>query len=146
LAPSESDGIVVCFMYVPPIDNPANKAFLKRYYDRFGANAVSVTDLAMSSYQAVYLWAAGVKKAGSIDRMKQIEALESGISLDLPSGKVGLERTTHHVIADTHLAVFKDRKLHLLETYPQQHSLDTESVCNLVKNPTDHQQYVIKVL
>ena len=144
LTPQESEGIVVCYNYVPAIDNPVNKEFLKRYYARFGANAVKVTDLAMSSYQSVHLWAAGVKKAGSIDRMKQIEALESGISLAMPSGQVGLDAATHHAIFDTHLAVFKNKQMQLLETYRQQHSVDTEAVCNLKKNPTDHQQYVIK--
>ena len=42
------------------------------------------------------LWAEGVKKAASIDRMKVIEALESGIAFDGPSGKVSLDKPTHH--------------------------------------------------
>jgi urea transport system substrate-binding protein len=145
LSPQESEGIVVCYNYIPAIDNPVNKEFLKRYYARFGANAVKVTDLAMSSYQGLHLWAAGVKKGKSIDRKKQIEALESGISLDMPSGKVGLDATTHHAIFDTHLAVFKNKQLQLLETYPQQGAVDTSAVCNLAKKPDDHQQYTIKV-
>ncbi len=145
LKPEESDGIVVCYNYIQSIDSPVNKAFLKRYYERFGKDALSVTDLAMSSYQSVHLWAEGVKKAGSLDRMKQIEALETGISYDSPSGKVSLEKSTHHAIFDTHLGVFKNREIQVIESYPQQRAVDTEEVCNLVKKPNDHQQYVIKV-
>jgi ABC-type branched-subunit amino acid transport system substrate-binding protein len=33
------------------------------------------------TYEGCMMWAAGVKKAGSLDRMKIIEALESNISL-----------------------------------------------------------------
>ncbi len=38
----------------------------------------------------------------------------------------------------------KDKKLDVLEDFPQQPPADTSAVCNLIKNPTDNQQYVIK--
>jgi urea transport system substrate-binding protein len=99
----------------------------------------------MSSYQGMLLWAAGVKKAGTIDRDKMIEALESGISIDGPSGKVTLDPATHHSIFDVHLAVFKDKKMNLLETFPQRKPADTAAVCDLKKNPREAKQYIIKV-
>jgi urea transport system substrate-binding protein len=91
------------------------------------------------------LWAEGVKKAGTIDREKMIEALESGISIDGPSGKVTIDPATHHCIIDVHLAVIKDRKINLLETFPQRKPIDTGAVCDLKKNPHDAKQYIIKV-
>jgi urea transport system substrate-binding protein len=103
-----------------------------------------VTELAMGTYQGFNLWAEGVKKAESIDRMKVIEALETGISIDAPSGKVTIDPPTHHCILDVHIAEVKDKKFNLLEDFPQQKPSDTAAVCDLKKNPNDNQQYVIK--
>lgn len=99
----------------------------------------------MSSYQGMLLWAAGVKKAGTIDRMKVIEACESGISLDLPSGKMTIDPLTHHCILDVHMAVFKDKVPVILETFAQRKPTDTLAVCDLKAKPNDNKQYVIKV-
>jgi branched-chain amino acid transport system substrate-binding protein len=87
LTAEESNGIVLCKNYIEAIDSDVNKSFLKRVRARFGADYQPISDLTMSSYQGVHLWAAGVKAAGTLDRMKVIQALESGISLDLPSGR-----------------------------------------------------------
>ena len=92
------------------------------------------------------LWAGGVKKAGSVDRMKVIEALETGISIKAPSGKVTIDPPTHHCVLDVHIAEVKDKKLNVLEDFAQQKPADTAAVCDLIKNPTDNQQYVIKIL
>jgi urea transport system substrate-binding protein len=91
------------------------------------------------------MWAEAVKKAGSVDRMKVIEALESGPSFDFPGGKVTIDPKTHHVTRDVHLADLQDRKFIILETYPQQPPADTQAVCDLVKNPNDNQHYQIKL-
>ena len=99
----------------------------------------------MGSYQGFKLWAEAVKKAGSIDRMKVIEALESGISINAPSGKVTVDGASHHCILDVSLAEVKNKKLDILQTFSQQAPSDTSAVCNLKKNPADNQQYVIKV-
>jgi branched-chain amino acid transport system substrate-binding protein len=145
LTANESNGVVVCYNYLQAIDTPANKAFLKRFHARFGQNYPTLSELPMSSYQGVYLWAAGVKKAGSADRMKVIKALESGITLDMPSGKITMDGATHHVTQDVHLAIYQDKVPKVIATYPQQPPADTAAVCNLFKNPRDNQQYVINV-
>ena len=145
LTPEESDGIVVAYNYIESLDNPVNKEFLTKFRAKYGADYPPISDLTMSSYQGMLLWAAGVKKAGTIDRDKMIEALESGISIDGPSGKVTLDPATHHAIFDVHLAVFKDKKMNLLETFPQRKPADTAAVCDLKKNPREAKQYIIKV-
>ena len=71
----------------------------------------------MGTYQGFRLWAEGVKKAGSIDRMKVIEALETGISIDAPSGKVTIDPPTHHCVLDVHIAEVADKKLKVLEDF-----------------------------
>jgi branched-chain amino acid transport system substrate-binding protein len=145
LTPEESNGIIVCYNYIETLDNPVNKDFLKRFRAKYGADYPPINDLTMSSYRGVLLWAEGVRKAGSLDREKVIEALESGISVNGPSGKVTIDPQTHHCIFDVHLAVFKNKVLQLLETYPQRQPADTQAVCDLKKNPRDTKQYVIKV-
>jgi urea transport system substrate-binding protein len=145
LAPEESNGIVVAYNYIEGLDNPINKDFLKRIRAKYGADYPPINDLTMSEYQGVLLWAAGIKKAGTIDREKLIEALESNLSIDGPGGKITIDPQTHHCIFDVHLAVFKDKVMQILETYPQRPPSDTQAVCNLQKNPRDNKQYIIKV-
>lgn len=145
LSPEECDGFLVSYNYFENLDNPVNKAFKDRFHKRFGANYPNITELAMGTYQGFNLWAQGVKKAGTIDRMKVIEALESGISIDAPSGKVSIDPATHHCILNVSIAQVKNHKLDIVETFQNQRPVDTSAVCNLIKNPRDNQQYVIKL-
>src|SRR5260221_627710 len=43
------------------------------------------------------------------------------------------------------IAEVKNKKLKVLEVFPQQKPADTAAVCDLIKNPNDNQQYVIKI-
>jgi branched-chain amino acid transport system substrate-binding protein len=92
----------------------------------------------------VHLWAAGVQKAGTVDRMKVIEALESGITLDMPSGPVSIDPITHHCVFDVHLAAMKDKIPVRFETIKQRSAWDTAAVCDLKKNPNEAKQHIIK--
>ena len=127
------------------LKNKANETFVAAFHKRFGADYPNVTELAMGTYQGFRIWAEAVKKAGSVDRIKVIEALETGISIDAPSGKVTIDPPTHHCVLDVHIAEVKDKKLNVLEDFAQQKPADTAAVCDLIKNPTDNQQYVIKI-
>jgi hypothetical protein len=49
------------------------------------------------------------------ERIKVIEALETGISIDAPSGKVTINPPSHHCVLDVHIAEVSDRKLKVLE-------------------------------
>jgi urea transport system substrate-binding protein len=144
LTAEESNGIVVAYNYVEDIDSLANKDFQKRFRAKYGADYPPIIEPAMSTYQGMYLWAAGVKKAGTLDRDKVIEALESGINFDGPSGKISIDPATHHCVLDIHLSVLKDKQIKLLETFAQSPPSDTAAVCDLKKNPHDARQYVIK--
>ena len=144
LSPDECNGMLVCYNYFQDLKNPVNTAFVERFHKRFGADYPNITELAMGTYQGFLLWAEAVKKASSVDRLKVIEALETGISIKAPSGTVTIDPPTHHCILDVHIAEVKDKKLNVLEDFPQQAPADTAAVCNLIKNPNDNQQYVIK--
>ncbi|WP_119420299.1 ABC transporter substrate-binding protein [Desertibaculum subflavum] len=150
ITPEESEGIISCYGYYPTIDTPANKAFKAKVQAKLGAappagNGPLLTELSVCTYEGMMLWAAGVKKAGTLDRMKVIEALESGISLDMPSGKVTIDPVTHHVTRDVYLADLKNREFVILESFAQQPPADTQAVCDLKKNPNENQHYQIKL-
>jgi urea transport system substrate-binding protein len=145
LSPEECDGMLVCYNYFQDLKNPVNEAFVAAFHKRFGADYPNITELAMGTYQGFRLWAEAVKKAGSVDRLKVIEALETGISIDAPSGKVTIDPPTHHCVLDVHIAEVSGKKLKVLEDFAQQKPADTAAVCNLIKNPNDNQQYVIKI-
>ena len=145
LSPAESDGIVTAFSYFESIDTPTNKAFVDRWHKKYGADYPYIGELAAATYQGVHLWALGVKKANSVDRMKMIQALETGISFDGPSGKVTIDPATHHCTLDIQIAECQNKKWKILETFKQQKPVDTAAVCNLIKTPNENKQFVIKV-
>jgi branched-chain amino acid transport system substrate-binding protein len=87
LSPDECNGMLICQNYFQGLKNKTNEAFVASFHKRFGGDYPNVTGLAMATYQGFRLWAEGVKKAASIDRMKVIEALETGISTDAPSAR-----------------------------------------------------------
>lgn len=136
-----SEGIVVCYMYVDEIPDAANKAFIARFSKKFGADYGYLGDLAVSSYQGWLLWAEGVKKAGSFDRDKVIAALETGISIEGPSGKVTIEPRTHHCIFNMYLAEAEDQKFKILRKFEQVAPTNPGDKCDLIKNPTTNAQF-----
>ena len=145
LSAEEANGYLLAYNYFETIATPGNAAFLTRFHKRFGADYPNVTELACGTYQGFKMWAEGVKKAGSIDLVKVTTALESGISIDGPSGKISIDPATHHCVLNVSLAEVQAKKFKILETFNQAAPSDTSAVCDLKKNPKDNQQYVIKV-
>jgi urea transport system substrate-binding protein len=75
LDPSEVNGLRVSYNYFQEIDTPANVAFVKRWHERFGRDYPYISELGMSTYQGIMLWAEAVKAAASTDREKVTKAL-----------------------------------------------------------------------
>ncbi|TAU29891.1 twin-arginine translocation signal domain-containing protein [Rhizobium ruizarguesonis] len=144
LSADEGNGIVTFASYFETIDTPANKAFLARWHKRFGDDYPVVTEFASNTYQGMHLWAKAVTQAGATDRMKVIEALETGLSFDGPSGKVTIDPQTHHVKVDARMAETENQTFKILKQWDQQASTDTQAVCNLIDNPDTNEQFVIK--
>jgi branched-chain amino acid transport system substrate-binding protein len=146
LSAAEGDGIVAAFSYFQEIDNPLNKAFIEKFKAKYGATIPYLPpELPMRTYIGFNLWAEGVKRAKSIDRMTVIKALESGISMDTPAGKTTLDAATHHTTLDVFLAVMENQAFKILATFPQQPPLDTASVCDLIKYPNTDKQFEVDV-
>ena len=71
----------------------------KDYVKRFRALYPDEPYINMESanaYNAINIYAKAVTKAGTTDTMKVVEALESGISFDGPSGVVTIDPKSHH--------------------------------------------------
>ena len=143
LPAEEGDGILVAYNYSQELDTPENKAFLAAWEAKFGDTAM-IHEIAASNYQGVHLWARAVEKAGTLDRMAVIEAAEDGLSMRGPGGLITIDPKTHHVIADVHLMELQDQKMPVLETFPQQHPIGTQDVCDLEANPDETQQFDIR--
>jgi len=135
ISTEEGDGILAAYSYFQEVDTPDNHAFVKRFQDKFGADAPYLNELATRSYEGIMLWAEAVKKAGTAERMAVIEALESGLGLAGPSGQIAIEPKTHHGILNVYLAELKDQSFNIVESHPAQPPTDTLLVCDLQAKP-----------
>ena len=144
-SPEEHNGYLVSQSYYQELTTEANQAFLKKFLPKYGTTTKYVTPLAIQTYHGMHLWATAVKKAGSVDRMKVIAALEKDHVFNGPAGKTAIDPKTHHCSLDVYIAEAKNRAFTVLQSYPQQPPADTAAVCDLKKNPNDNQQYVIDV-
>lgn len=144
-SPEEHNGYLGSQSYYQELTTEANQAFLKKFQPKYGTSSKYVTPLAIQTYHGMHLWASAVKKAGSVDRMKVIEALEANHSFNGPAGKTAIDPRTHHCSLDVYIAEAKNRAFTVLQSYPQQPPADTAAVCDLKKKPNDNQQYVIDV-
>ncbi|MBM3396196.1 MAG: urea ABC transporter, partial [Betaproteobacteria bacterium] len=95
LTAAEGDGIIIAGNYSQEYPSQTNKDFLAKWAKRFGDTKI-VHEIAVSQYQGIMLWAACVKKAGTLERNAMLKAIESGVSIEGPAGTVSLDPKTHH--------------------------------------------------
>ena len=144
LTPEEGNGIMVAYNYSQELDTPANTAFKERWAAAYGDSNL-IHEIAVSNYQGVLTWAEAVRQAGSLDRDALIAALESGLSIEGPAGKVTVDPKTHHAVLDVHIMEFVNQGMKVIETLPQRQPVDTQAVCDLAANPGDNTQYEIEI-
>ncbi|APE45658.1 urea ABC transporter (plasmid) [Sulfitobacter alexandrii] len=144
LTPEEGNGIMCAYNYSQELDTPENREFMARWAAMFDGDQ-SMHEIAVSHYHGLHTWAEGVRKADSIEREAVIEALETGVSITGPGGKVTVDPQTHHAILDVHLMEMRDQKMAVIETLPQRAPIDTQAVCDLGANPDDNTQYEIEI-
>ncbi|WP_308462325.1 ABC transporter substrate-binding protein [Mesorhizobium sp. INR15] len=144
LTPQEGNGIMVAYSWSPSIDAPAAKAFLDKWKARFG-DVATINEFAVNNYQGIHLWAEAVKKANTVDHDPVIEALESGLAIDGPSGKVTIDPQTHHAVLDMQLMEIRDQSLAVIKSFSQRQPIDTQKFCDLKANPDDNKQYEIDI-
>lgn len=144
LTPEEGNGIMVAYNYSQELDTPANNAFKERWAAAYGDTSL-IHEIAVSNYQGIMTWAEAVRQAGSTEREALISALESGLSIDGPAGRVTVDPKTHHAVLDVHIMEMENQGMKVIETLPQRQPIDTQAVCDLAANPNDNTQYEIEI-
>lgn len=144
LTAEEGNGIMVAFNYSQELDTPVNAVFKEKWAAAYGDSS-AIHELAVSNYQGVMTWAAGVRAAGSLERDAVIVALETGLSIEGPGGTVTVDPKTHHAVLDVHLMEIENQGMKVIETLAQRQPVDTQSVCDLGANPDDNTQYEIDI-
>lgn len=142
---STTDGIITCYGWYNNLDTPASKAFVDGMQAKFGKDVTDLSELDTATFEGVMLWAEAVKKAGSVERDAVIKALESGLSIESPTGKVTMDPATHHTIRNTYLARPKNRTWEHLEHFPDSFPADTGGRCDLIKSPTTNKQFTPEI-
>lgn len=140
LSPKESKNTFVGAAYATALDNPENAAFKDLWSKKYPGT--EPTSLAVDVWNGYHLWAEAVEKAGSTEREAVIEALESGVSFDGPSGTITIDGPTHHATMDISITKTNANKgFDVVETFPQVEPTFEQDVCDLVENPTENQQF-----
>jgi urea transport system substrate-binding protein len=88
------EGHYAAWNYFMSMSTPENTSWIQRYKAKYGA-ARMTDDPIEAGYFGVYLWAEGVKKAGSFDVAKVREALK-GVTYQAPEGLVTIEPKNNH--------------------------------------------------
>ncbi|MGV0793723.1 urea ABC transporter substrate-binding protein [Mycolicibacterium sp. XJ1819] len=88
-------GQLTAWDYYETVDNPVNKAFVKAYQDKYGADKPT-SDPMEAAYVSVYLWKNTVEKAQSFD-VTAIQDNAGGVTFDAPEGLVTIDGENHHI-------------------------------------------------
>ena len=142
LSPAEDKGVVIATPYIQSLDNPENKRFVALWHKQYGNNYPYISDSAVTAWNGWHLWAAAANAAKSVDRTAVTKALEAGISIDAPSGKVTMDGKSHHVTQSvsigetnsTHGFTVLDSKANVPPAFEQK-------VCDLVAKPATNKQF-----
>jgi urea transport system substrate-binding protein len=102
-------GHLVAWNYYQTTDTPENVEFVKAFKEKYGDERVTA-DPIEAGYNAVYLWAAAVEKAGSFE-VEKVRGAVAGLSLDLPEGKVTIDGDNQHVSKTARIGKINDTGL-----------------------------------
>jgi urea transport system substrate-binding protein len=115
--PPVLSGLHETFSYVEELEGEANADFVSRYRAMF-PDEVFITQPAQNTYNAIRLYAMAAELAGTIEPIEVVKALESGLELDAPEGRIRLDPATHHVSHTVHLAqATEDHSLEFLRSW-----------------------------
>ena len=145
IKPEAANGVITSYGYYPSIDTPENKAWVAKVKKRYPEKTPFLTELSAFTWDGMMIWADAVRTAGSMDRRKLIEVMESGKTYNLPSGKCTIDPKTHHAVRDVYIADLQDKKFLIKEKFSQVQPADTQMVCDLEKNPNSNKHYEISL-
>lgn len=142
LSAEEEKGVVIATPYIQSLDNPENKRFVDLWHETYGADYPYITDSAVTVWNGWHLWAAAANQAKSVERDAVISALEGGISIDSPSGKVTMDGKAHHVTQNVSIGETDGANgFTVLSTQADVPPAFEQQVCDLVANPETNEQF-----
>ena len=141
LSPAEDKGIVIATPYIQSLNNPENKRFVDMWHTAYGASYPYITDSAVTAWNGWHLWAAAANQAKSVDRVAVTKALEGGVSIDSPSGKVTMDKS-HHVSQNVSIGETDGKHgFSVLTTKADVPPAFEQQVCDLVAKPDTNKQF-----
>jgi urea ABC transporter substrate-binding protein len=146
LSADEGDGIIIATSFVDSLPTDSAKAFVEKF-QKYVGNTEYVGEYGEYGYRGVTLWAEAVKKAGSPEPDKVIDALlGGGISVQGAGGLYTIDGQTNHTTMDIHIVRGnRNQSFDVIKSFPQRPPKDTQLVCDLHKNPDDTTQYEPKI-
>lgn len=99
-------GDYAAWNYFQSIDNPQNRDFLTAFRGRFGADRV-VSDPLEAAWFGVHLWAQAVRRAGSADPDKVLQAIK-GEGMRAPEGLVYVDERNQHTWKHARIGRIRD--------------------------------------
>ncbi|MDZ7811572.1 MAG: ABC transporter substrate-binding protein [Arhodomonas sp.] len=97
VSPEAGDGIDASQNYFMVVDTAKNEEFLELWREEYDGIDEPIISEANDTWNAVMLWAAAAEKAGTTEAEAVIDALEQGIAIDSPEGRVQM-LPSHHLM------------------------------------------------
>lgn len=99
------EGHLVAWNYYQTVDNPENTTFVAAFKAKYGENRVT-SDPMEAGYFGVYLWAAAVEKAGSVE-VDKVRAAAGGITFAAPEGTVTVDGDNQHTYKTVRIGIVR---------------------------------------
>ncbi|GAA4045816.1 urea ABC transporter substrate-binding protein [Nonomuraea soli] len=98
-------GHPVAWNYYQTTATPANDKFVAAFKAKYGAQKVT-SDPMEAGYNAVYLWAEAVKKAGTTE-VEAVKKAAGGIALERPEGLVTIDGENQHMYKTARIGIIQ---------------------------------------
>jgi urea transport system substrate-binding protein len=102
LGPEVSQGDYVSFDYFMSIEQPSNKAFLERFKQQFGQDALMNT-VGVAMYNAAHMAAKAIEKTGDVSTDALREGLKDMTFDDAPQGPVRMRAIDNQMVVPSYL-------------------------------------------
>lgn len=102
-------GHLVSWNYYQTTDTPENEKFVAAYKAEYGEDRVT-DDPIEAGYDAVYLWAAAVEKAGSTE-VDAVREAAGGITFQAPEGLITIDGENQHIYKPVRIGQINDTGL-----------------------------------
>jgi urea transport system substrate-binding protein len=106
IGPQYCVGQITAATYFDSLKNSASARFQHAFRNRFGAGE-KTSAYSESAYNQVYLFAAALERAGTLDPERLAEAAR-GIELDAPQGSIAVDPDNHHTWLNPRIGILDE--------------------------------------